>query len=318
MITGANQFTADHRGRIRGIKRVLWLVLALNVGVALAKLIWGVFSGSAAMTADGFHSLFDGTSNIIGIVGMSLAARPADEDHPYGHSKYETYAAVIIGLMLLIAAYSIGREAVTRLMGQGQPPTVTWTSFAIMFGTLLINFFVTTYERRAGKRLNSEILLADASHTASDVLVSLGVIVSLALVKWLHWYQADAIVSLIIAVVIVYTAWTVFKSANYTLSDSARIDEDEIDHVVLAVPGVKDTHHVRTRGSESEVYLDLHIQVEPTITVAEGHAIAHAVENRVCEKYPQIVDVVVHVEPYGPDELHTESLVVQKSAGTDS
>lgn len=304
MAVSAHTSMLEHGKRIREIKRVLWLILGLNILVALAKLIWGLISGSAAMTADGFHSLFDGTSNVVGIVGMTFAARPADEDHPYGHAKYETYSAVVIAAMLLFAAYSIGSEAIARLMGHGQPPQVSAVSFVIMIGTLFINFFVTTYERKMGTKLNSEILLADASHTSSDVLVSLGVIVSLILVKFFHLVMADAIVSLFISVAILYTAWGVFKQANATLSDTARIPEDDLLGCVKAVSGILDIHHVRTRGTESEVYVDLHIMVDPEISVKEGHHIADKVEECIRSKYPQTIDVIVHVEPYDEAEAH--------------
>ncbi len=122
--------------RIHQIRVVLWVVLALNVSVALAKMAWGLISGSVAMLADGFHSMFDGVSNVVGLVGMGMAARPADRDHPYGHSKYETYASAAIGAMLVFAAYKVGSAAVERLRGGGEPPTVTAMSFAVMLGTL--------------------------------------------------------------------------------------------------------------------------------------------------------------------------------------
>ena len=170
-------------GRIRQIRAVLWTVLALNVLVAVAKMAWGLVSGSVAMLADGFHSMFDGVSNIVGLVGMGMAARPADRDHPYGHGKYETYASAAIGAMLVFAAYRVGSAAVERLRHGGEGPNVTAMSFAVMIGTLAINITVTLWERRAGKRLNSSILVADASHTSSDVFVSLGVILGLVLVR---------------------------------------------------------------------------------------------------------------------------------------
>ena len=194
------------RDRYRSIRNVLWAVLALNLAVALAKLTYGIISHSAAMEADGFHSMFDGASNIIGLVGMWFAARPADQDHPYGHGKFETFAAALIGILLIFAGYTVGRGAVDGLSGDGLPTEVTTISFAIMLGTLAVNILVTTWERRAGKRLGSEVLVADASHTLSDVMVSTGVIVSLVVVR-LGWQQADGIVALIVAAVILRTAW---------------------------------------------------------------------------------------------------------------
>lgn len=294
---GSSHHMDSHR-RIREVRKVLWIILWLNVGVAVAKMAWGYLSHSAAMVADGFHSLFDGTSNIVALVGLSIAARPADEDHPYGHSKYENYASVVIGLMLLSAAYTIGSQGFSRLLGQGQPVQVSLMSFIVIISTIAVNIFVTTYESRVGKRLKSEILIADAAHTRSDVLVSLGVLVSLVLVK-LGFEMADAIVSIFIAVMILYTAWGVFKQANETLSDKARISIDELRDVVHTVPGAIDCHEIRTRGTEAEVYLDMHLVVDPHITVLQGHEISHQVEHAVTEAFPLIVDVTIHVEPEG-------------------
>ncbi len=283
--------------RIASIKRILWIILFLNVGVAVAKIAVGVATNSTAMQADGFHSMFDGASNVVGLVGMGFAGRPADEDHPYGHSKYETYASAIIGAMLLFAAYRIGSEAIAGLRSGGTDTVVGWLSFAVMLGTLAINLGVTYWERKVGKKLGSSILVADASHTGSDALVSVGVIISLVLVR-LGFPMADPIVSLLVTFAIVYTAWGVFKHASATLSDSMRIQPTEICSVAESVDGVLGCHHIRTRGSEAEVYVDLHVQVDPQATVAEGHEIAENVERALADNYPQVVDVIAHLEPY--------------------
>lgn len=284
-------------GRARDIKRVLWLILGLNVGVALAKLLYGLAIDSVAMTADGFHSMFDGTSNVIGLVGMSIAMRPADDDHPYGHTKYETFASLAIGLMLVLAAWRVGVGAIERLMSATVTPRVDAMSFAIMLITLAVNIGVTTYERREGHRLGSEILIADASHTGSDIFVSLGVIGGLAAVR-LGFPIADPIIGLVVAGFIVVAAIRVFKSANMTLSDRARMLPSEIRDACVKVPGVLGCHDVRTRGSAAEVYVDLHVQVDPQLTVAEGHRIAEDVERRLAEDFDQVVDVIAHLEPY--------------------
>ena len=282
--------------RVRSIRFVLWTVLALNIAVAAAKLAWGVVIGSVAMQADGFHSLFDGASNVVGLVGMGMADRPADRDHPYGHGKYETYASAAIGAMLLLAAYRVGSTAFTRLIGEGEPPQVDATAFVVMVGTLAVNLFVTFWERRAGRRLASPILVADARHTGSDALVSVGVIAGLALVS-AGYPKADAVTALLVAVAIFRTAWQVFREASVTLSDAARIPPVDICTVVCAVPGVLGCHHVRTRGSEAEVYVDMHIQVDPERTVADGHRIAEEAERAVVGHFDQVVDVIAHLEP---------------------
>lgn len=302
----------DVASRIGEIRRVLWIVLALNVGVALAKIAWGTISHSAAMQADGFHSLFDGASNVVGLVGTGMAGKPADRDHPYGHSKYETYASAAIGAMLLFAAYRIGSSAAAQLFRDAAPPSVTSLSFAVMLGTLCVNIGVTIWERRVGARLRSEILLADAGHTRSDILVSLGVIASLVLVR-LGFEKADPIVALLVAVAIVYTAWGVFRQAGVTLSDSARIPASDICRVAEAVEGVMGCHHIRTRGMEAEVYVDLHVQVDSGLTVAAGHAIAEAVERALCDEFRQVADTIVHLEPY--DEYQMAKTAEEIDAG---
>jgi len=298
--------------RAREIRRVLWAVLLLNVAVALAKLGWGYYTGSAAMQADGFHSLFDGASNIVGLVGMGMASRPADLDHPYGHGKYETYASAAIGAMLLIAAYSVGSAAVSQLLHAGPAPRVTAFSFVVMVVTLCVNVFLTLWESRKGAELKSEVLSADAGHTRSDVVVSLGVIVALVLVEF-GFEKADSFVAILVSFAILRTAWGVFKQASATLSDSARIPSKDICVVVEGVRGVMGCHHVRTRGSAAEVYVDLHVQVDPMISVAAGHAIAEAVERTLCHEFTQVADAIVHLEPF--DEYQQAKTAEESDAG---
>lgn len=282
--------------RYRRIRRVLWAVLLLNLLVAAAKIAYGTFSNSAAMEADGFHSLFDAASNVTGLVGLWFAARPPDRDHPYGHGKFESFAAALIAIMLVLAGYSVGRGAIDSLLSRGEATQVTLLSFVVMLVTLAINSIVTLWERRAGRRLGSEILLADASHTFSDVLVSVGVIVSLVLVS-VGWQEADGVVALLVALVILRTAWGVISGVLKTLGDAAILPVDDVEAYVRQVPGVLDCHRVRTRGSQAHVYIDLHVLVESQTSVEQGHAIAHQVEETLRSRYSEIADVVVHVEP---------------------
>ena len=291
--------------RERDIRKVLWVVLGLNVAVALAKLFYGLFSRSVAMQADGIHSLFDGASNIVGLIGMWFAARPADKSHPYGHAKFETFTAAAIALMLGLACYTVGRGAITSLIGSSTAE-VNLASFAIMIGTLAVNLTVTTWEARAGRRLGSEVLVADARHTLSDVLVSSGVIVSLILVK-LGFQKADGVLALLVAVAIAYTAFTILRGVARTLGDAARLPEAEVAAVAGAVEGVLGCDSVRTRGSETRVFVDLHILLAPDTSIQRGHEIAHTVETELRARYSQIVDVVAHVEPAAPSNAASKA-----------
>lgn len=286
----------DAAARIRTIKRVLWTIFFLNVAVSAAKYGYGLFSHSTSMQADGIHSLFDSAGNIIGLVGMTFASRPADQDHPYGHGKFETYASVAIGLLLLFAAFTVGSEAVQNLMGGTHAVQVTALSFIVMILTLCVNMGVTLYERRIAKRLGSEILAADAKHTLSDVAVSLGVVVGLILVK-AGIPVADSVMALVVSAVILYTAWGVFRQANATLSDTARIPSADIAALVCATPGVEGCHRIRTRGTTAEVYVDFHVLVDPLMTVYNAHALAEKLEREISDRFAQVVDVTIHIEP---------------------
>ena len=288
--------------RMRSIRRVLWAILFLNLAVAAAKYFYGLASGSASMQADGIHSVFDSAGNVVGLVGIALAARPADEGHPYGHAKFETYASLVIGVLLLLAAFEVVSGAVGRLATGTFTASVTPASFVVMVGTLCVNVGVTLYERRAAKRLRSEILAADASHTLSDALVSVGVIVGLALVS-LGFPAADPVMALVVTAAILGTAFDVFKHALATLSDKARIPEEDLRATALEVEGVRDVHRIRTRGTEGEVYADLHVLVAPEMTVGKAHRLADAVEAAVQRRFPNVIEVLVHIEL---DDGHTE------------
>lgn len=282
--------------RTRRVERVLWIVLVLNLAVAAAKFFYGLASDSASMQADGIHSVFDTLGNVVGLIGIALAARPADESHPYGHAKFETYGSLVIGALLLIAAFEVGSGAVERLASGDYAAQVGVASFVVMVGTLVVNLGVSFTERRIGKRLGSEILQADAAHTLSDAFVSIGVIAGLILVVC-GFPMADPVMALIVTVFILISAAQVFRRAFRTLSDHARIDPAEISSVVETISGVRQIHRIRTRGTEAEVYVDLHLLVDPQMSVAKAHAIGDEIESAVQAAHPEVREVLVHIEP---------------------
>ncbi|MEG0302056.1 MAG: cation diffusion facilitator family transporter [Gordonibacter sp.] len=288
--------------RTHEIRRVLWIILFLNLAVAAAKYFYGLTTGSASMQADGIHSVFDSAGNVVGLVGIAIASRPADESHPYGHAKFETYASLVIGVLLLLAAFEVGSSAITKLSSGNYTAEVGPLSFVVMIATLAVNLGVTTYERRYAKRLKSEVLAADANHTLSDALVSIGVIVGLVAVV-LGFPMADPLMALVVTVAILFTAYDVFRHALATLSDRARIPEEDVRTAALTVPGVRGAHQVRTRGTEGEVYVDLHALVAPEMTVGEAHQLADEVERAVEKSFPNVIETLVHIEP---DDGHRE------------
>ncbi len=285
----------------RAVKRVLIIVLVLNLAVAVTKLIIGRLIGSISMVADGFHSLTDSASNIIGLAGITLAARPPDEDHPYGHHKFETLSALAIGGLLAMTAWEVLQSCIERL-SQHSAPEVTNASLAVMVATILVNLTVTIYERRRGKALKSEILTADAHHTGSDVYVSLGVIGSLLAARW-GYPQVDVLVALVITVVIAHAAWEILSGSVGRLLDTAAVPAGKVEELALAVAGVEGVHKVRTRQSPGGGHADLHVQVRPDLHLDQAHVIGHLVSDRLRTGLG-LGDVVVHVEP--PDDHHTD------------
>ena len=281
--------------RHREVSRVLTRVLFFNVAVAVAKLALGYATGAVSVVSDGYHSLADSTSNIIGLVGLRVSSKPPDADHPYGHRKFETIAAGGIFVFLVLAVFEIGRAAVKRL-GAAEPAHVGWISFAVMLSTLAINIAVVLYESRAGRRLSSELLLADAMHTRSDVFATVGVLFSLAAV-WLGYPLLDPVGGIAIAVLIAHTSYEIARDATGILSDRVVIDEDSIRQVVMGVDGVLGCHHIRTRGSLDHVFLDLHVWFHADAPLREAHRVSHVVKDRLMERFPQIADAIIHIEP---------------------
>lgn len=286
---------ADTTHRKARVRRVLLWTLAANWAVAAAKLGVGLFANSASVTADGLHSFIDGGSNIIGLFALSVASRPADEDHPYGHGKFEALASLAIGAMVGVGSLELGRMAFDALVSD-RHPQVSGLMAAVMGVSLVLNVAVSWVERRQGQRLQSSLLLADARHTFSDVFVSLAVLASVGLVK-LGMPRADGVIALLVLGFVAHVGYGIVRQAVGILSDTARLDPAEVARRVASVRGVRSSKNVRSRGLEESVYVDLTIEVDPTASIAEAHRVADEVERILADAFPQVVDVVVHVEP---------------------
>jgi cation diffusion facilitator family transporter len=285
----------DPADRFQKIRRILVYILILNWGVAAAKLIYGWMTRSASMTADGFHSFSDGSSNIIGLVGIWIASRPIDENHPYGHKKYETLTSVGISVFLFLVCINVVREGVVRFF-HPLVPEVTAKSFLVMGITLAINVAVMIYETRMGRALKSDILISDALHTRTDILTSSAVIVTLIGIK-LGYPILDPMASLVIAVFIAYAGVEILKESSRVLSDGVAIRIDEIERVVLSIKGVKKCHQIRSRGRPDDIHIDLHVLVDPDMHVHKAHHLSYAIENKIKRDIRGVTDVVVHMEP---------------------
>jgi cation diffusion facilitator family transporter len=273
-------------------------VLWVNLAVALAKITLGYASGAVSILSEGFHSLTDCASNVVALVGVSIARRPPDANHPYGHRKYETIASLAILLFLVAVLVEVLRAAVNRFL-HGGTPRVFPEGIGLMASTLVINMFVVAYETRQGRRLSSEILLADAKHTRSDVLTSAAVLGALIGV-WFGVPVLDPLAALLVAVFIGHACWEIAQHASGILSDEIVIAEDDVRRVVQAVPEVLGCEKIRTRGSADHAFLDLHLWLDRNMPLQAAHATSHVVKDRLMSKFPQLADVVIHIEPPPP------------------
>lgn len=280
----------------RATARVLWIVLGLNALVAASKLGVAYHYDLVSLVADGVHSVLDGSSNVVGLVGLSLAARPPDAEHPYGHRRFESIAALAIGALISAACFQIVGKVWSAWRGQAPVPHVTWSAAAVVAATIVVNTAISRYESAKGKQLQSALLEADAAHTQSDALAASAVLVSFAGVA-LGYTWADWVGAAVVSVFVGMTAWRVIKSSVLALVDTAQLPVDEVRRVTLEVPGVLDAHNIRSRGERNAIALDLHIHLEASSTLLDAHDTTHQVKRHLMSHFPAVRDIVIHTEP---------------------
>jgi cation diffusion facilitator family transporter len=287
--------------RDAAVRRVVATILVLNLIVAAAKGIYAGWSGSLAVATDAVHSLLDASSNVVGMVALRLAHHPPDAEHPYGHHKIEILAAAGIGILIGAATFQFASTALRALWAGDHAAVPTATGFVVMGGTLVCNVAVAVYEHRRGRQLGSAFLVADAMHTASDVLVTVAVLVSMVAARaGVTW--ADPAAALAVTVVIGRVAWKILAENLRVLVDRAVLPADEVREVALATPGVLGCHRVRSRGVTGSYQLDLHVQVDGGLSLVRAHEISHAVEARLKATFAGLGDVTIHVEPDDDEE----------------
>jgi cation diffusion facilitator family transporter len=278
------------------IRKILLVILALNWLVALAKIIYGLTSRCSSMTADGFHSLSDGTSNLIGLLGIHFACQPVDKDHQYGHKKYETFFSLIISVMLFIVAFNLIREGWVRLLNPILP-RVDISSFAVMLVTLMANIWIMRYEYKKGRELKSDILISDSMHTRADIFTSFSVIGSIVAIRS-GLSIVDPLITMLISLFIGFTAFEIAKRGSDVLCDTAVfLDDRKITDIVLKTKGVRACHKIRSRGRIDDIHIDLHVQVNPNMHIDDAHQISYQIEKAIKSSISGITDVVVHMEP---------------------
>lgn len=274
---------------------LLWVLIG-NWAIAAIKIAVGLWMGSAAVVSDGVHSFADGAANIVGIVGLMVAGRPAGQSHPYGYKKYETLAAVVISLILFVTGYEIIVEVIQRWRLGAPAARITIVSYLVMFLSLVVNSLMVWYEHRQAQELRSDILEADAIHSMTDIGMAFAVMASFVGVS-LGYPQADYIMAIAIAFAVIYGAGFIVWKALKVLLDREMVSNDYLRTVAMGVVGVADVHRVRNRGRMDEIRVDLHIMVDADMPIRQAHQISHLVEDELRQKVTGVSEVLVHVEP---------------------
>ena len=291
----------DLRNHVGLVRRVTWLGIAVNVLIAAAKAVAGVACSSQALVADAVHSASDLVTDLAVLFSVRHWTAPADEDHPYGHGKIEAFVTLSISAALVLAAWELARNAVASLARGGSGASPGAAALAVAVASVVLKEIVFLATRAVARRVRSTALEANAWHHRSDALSSIPVAAAVAVV-WAFpslWW-VDAAGALVVSAFVLRVAWKLAKPALQELTD-AQIGSkaDAVAGVALGVAGVKGVHKPRARRYGSSFQADIHIQVEASLSVAEGHAIGHAVKAAVVGAGLDVDDVVVHVEPWG-------------------
>ena len=283
--------------RTAGIQRTLAFILVLNLVVVGVKVVVAVRTGSLTVLGATLESALDGMNNVLAMVVVALAARGPDDDHPYGHDKFETMGALAIVGFLSISCFELVRGAVERLIS---PPTLAAPhpeEILLLAATAIVNIIVVSHERRRGRELRSPLLLADAAHTLGDLFVTGLAVVSLVAVRFgFGW--ADPALAILVAMLVAWSGWKILKVTVPVLVDARGADAERIRSAAVAVAGVQSAPRVRSRTNSSGlIFAEVTITVGGEELVARAHAIADDVEGSVRDALGGAADVVVHVEP---------------------
>ena len=283
------------RDRNAQVTRVLLGLLVANLAVVGAKFVIGLRSGSLGVLGDAVHSSVDAMNNVVALVVIWLASREPDEDHPYGHEKFETLGALAIVGFLSITGFELVQKAITRLTSGSAPITITPVEIAILAGTLVVNIAVTWYETRRGRQLRSPILLADAAHTRADVFITVGILAGVVAARY-GYPIVDPIMGLAVTGVIVYLAYSIVAGSIPALVDRYVVPPNRIAEAAQHVPGVVRAYDIRSRGVQDRLFAELTIAIDGSTSVEAGHVVADAVEHQLRDELG-FHQVVVHVEP---------------------
>jgi len=281
------------------VRKVTWLGLLTNVSLASIKFAAGYFGRSQALIADAIHSLTDTTTDVAVIAGSHYWSRPPDQSHPYGHRRMETLVTVFIGLMLAAAGAGIGWEAVSTLHEKHSSPP-GWIAFVAALLSIIAKELLYRWTAAAGKRIKSSALAANAWHHRTDAISSLPVLVAIGgALLFPSWSFLDHVGAAVVSIFILHAAMKIIWPGISELIDAGAPDsiQKKITSIAAKSQGVQEVHAVRTRYISSSIQVEMHIVVDGSMSVRDGHQIADDVKSRVIGGVSEVLDVVVHMDP---------------------
>ncbi len=289
-------------GQLREERQVTLAAIAVNVGLSAASVAAGLLCGSSAIIADGLHHVSDLASDFAVLWSIRAAKRPADACHHYGHSRYETLTALFVGLALAAAAVFVALQSILTLR-EKHAAQMSWWPFVV--AVLSIGLKETLYwvTRAVGRRYRNEAILANAWHHRSDAFTSVAAAVGIggAVLGGPRWGFLDHLTAVVLAAFLVVVALRIVRDALSRLSDRAPAPEvqERLRRAIAAIPGVQGLHAFRARqsGAGGTIEMDVHVEVDPALTVRQGHDIASQVESELKREMPDISGIVVHIEP---------------------
>lgn len=286
------------------IRKVTLIGSVIDLLLGIVKILVGWVAHSQALVADGVHSLSDLATDFIVLYAAKHSHRKADEDHPYGHGRIETLATVGLGIALIVVGFGIGYDAVQRM----NRPELLLTPGLVALGVAIISVFskeaIYQYTRSAAKRLRSNMLMANAWHSRSDAISSIVVVIGVGGAMMGYAYL-DAVAAIVVAVMIAKIGFDLVRDSTKELIDTA-LEPDvtkKIRREVFSVDGVRALHMLRSRRSGGDALVDLHLQVDPHISVSEGHQIGDTVRRHLLDSVDEVTDVTVHIDPEDDEEV---------------
>lgn len=282
------------------VKKVSLWGLAINLLLSALKITAGYLGNSQAVFADGIHSASDSVTDVAVIVGSTFWSAPPDDDHPYGHGRIETAVTVFIGVLLVAVALGMGYNAVASF-GEKSDSVPGMIAFAAAVISIIVKEILYRWNFAVGKKIRSSAMIANAWHHRSDALSSIPAAIAVIASKLYPGIgYVDNIGAIIVCLFILHAAYKISWSALRELTDVSAEEEvcDLIESLALSVEGVDDVHKCRSRFFGNGMHVDLHVLVDPELTVRQGHEISRKVRKKLVEEGPNVIDVIVHLEPY--------------------